>query len=211
MRVWSVAAATAERTAAEVAESLREGAVIAVPTDTYYGLAADIRRSDALARVRRLKGRPAGKPLLLLVDTVARARGLSPHAPELLERLAERFWPGPLTMVLPATEDLPDEVIGNRGGVAVRAPATAIVRAIVAALGAPVTGTSANVSGQPPAEDVSTIRLGETVDGVVDGGRTPGGAPSTLLDLTTRGEARILRPGPVTQGDLRAILGAALL
>lgn len=198
MRRWCVDAERPEpRAVAEAAALLAGGGVIVLPTETYYGLAADLRCPPALDRVLEIKGRGAGKPLLLLVAGVGMARRLAPAAPPLLERLAGRWWPGPLTLVLPAPRELPATVVSDTGGVAVRHSSHPVVQALLERLGAPLTGTSANLAGQPPARAAGALVLGGSMpDGIVDAGPAPGGPPSTLLDIRSV-PARLLRPGAV--------------
>jgi len=189
------------------ADLLAAGGLVVIPTETYYGIAADLRRPQALRRVQQLKGRGADKPLLLLVQDIAAARALAPVAPPLLETLAARFWPGPLTMVLPAAPGLPDTVVSATGGVAVRQSPHPVTTALLRALGSPISGTSANRTGRPPARLVAELDLGgdSAVAAVLDAGATPGGPPSTLLDLTRR-PPRVLRPGAIAPEALERLL-----
>lgn len=183
---------------AEMAASLLEGAVAAYPTETFYALGAAAFSKKGVERVYRLKGRDRSKPLPLIasdLEMVARISG--PQSP-LFARLAEEFWPGPLTLVLPAAPGLPEAVLGPGRTVAVRVPPPAWLRALVRQLAEPLTSTSANLAGESalddPAEVAALVR--DKVDWLIDGGRTPGGRPSTIVDLT--GEApRILREGAV--------------
>lgn len=199
-------------TVREIAALLREGGVVAMPTETFYGLGALYRHRPALQRVLRLKERPTGMPLLLLVSGPAMARQLAPDAPEELERLAARFWPGPLTLVVPAPEGLAVEITSGGPTVAIRHPAHPVAEAIVRELGAPVTGTSANRSGRPPVRTATELELapGVSLEGIVDAGTTPGGPPSTLLDITTR-PARIVREGAVAAERLAEFVEIGLL
>lgn len=207
MRTWRVRGDEADaETLDQAAEALRSGGVLVVPTETYYGLAADLRRPEALERVRCAKGRGQDKPLLLLLQGVAAARALAPGASPRLEALAAAFWPGPLTLVLPAGEGLPRPVVSPGGGVAVRHSPHPVLADLLARLGGPVTGTSANLAGRPPARTVGELELGPgAADGIVDAGPCPGGAPSTVLDLTEE-PPRILRHGAVTASRLRRLL-----
>lgn len=199
-------------TAIEIAARLDQGGVIAIPTETYYGLAAHFQNRSALARIGRLKARSDAKPFLLLVDGVSAAAQLCLGGLADLERLAAVFWPGPLTIAMPARPGLPESVVSAAGTVAMRHSAHPVAQAITAAVGVPITATSANVAGRPPVREVDQIDLGdaERLDGVVDAGRTPGGAPSTLLDLAAT-PARILRHGPITARQIRTVLGTRLL
>jgi len=179
--------------------------------DTFYGLAADSRSAAGIARVLQLKGRSSGHPLLLLVPDCAAARQLAPTADSRLEDLAARFWPGPLTLVLPTTDQLPAELVGPTGGVAVRVPDAPVARRVARALGAPITGTSANLTGAPAPVAAADIALdAEILTGVVDGGVTPGGSASTVVDLTGT-SARIVRAGVIPSDAVRKSLNGRLL
>jgi L-threonylcarbamoyladenylate synthase len=151
-------------------------------------------------------------PLLLLVSGLEMARAFAADASSDLERLAEVFWPGPLTVVVPAPSGLAPEVTAGGTTVALRHPAHPVAEAVVRALGHPITGTSANRSGHPPVRDAGQISLapGLRLDGLIDAGPTPGGAVSTLLDLTSP-VPRVLRAGAVSAPQLAEILGTGLL
>ena len=212
MRRWRIAAESVPpEVAAELAAILAGGGVLAVPTETYYGLAAHFERPAALERVCDLKARAADRPLLLLIATVGAARNLAPGADSALEQLAAEFWPGPLTIVLPAGRALHPAIVSATGGVAVRQSAHPVAAAIARALAAPFTATSANVSGAPPPTSAARISLaaGHVLDGVVDSGTTPGGPASTLLDLSTE-PFQVLRQGAVPERALRDLLGSRL-
>jgi len=195
----------------QAATALARGEVLVVPTDTYYGLAADFRSEPAIERVLDLKGRDPNQPLLLLLDTAERAGEVADSTGSRVAALAENFWPGPLTLVLRARPGLHPALVGPSAGVAVRVPAAAAPRQLVAALGAAITGTSANRTGEAPARSPSEVDFDEDrVGGIVDTGPAPGGRPSTLVDLTG-GRARVLRKGPVTAEALREVLGDRLV
>ncbi len=195
----------------EVVESLAAGGVVALPTDTFYGLAADSRSAAGIDRVLQLKGRSSEHPLLLLVPDCDAARQLAPGADSRLEALAGAFWPGALTLVLPADGRLPGALVGPTGGVGVRVPDAAIARRVARALGAPITGTSANMTGAPPATEPADIELDpELLSGIVDGGAAPGGMASTVLDLT--GDvARVVRAGAIPRATIRKSLNGRLV
>jgi L-threonylcarbamoyladenylate synthase len=186
---------------------IRSGSVIAIPTDTLYGLAADPFNAEAVGRIFAIKGRAAGQALPLIAADVAQiVKHLGPLPPA-AERLAVRFWPGPLTLLLPAAAALAPAVSGGTGRVGVRVPADVIARAVCAGAGRPVTATSANRSGQPATADPDEVErtLGDAVDFLLDTGRTPGGPPSTILDVTA-GEPRVIRAGAVTWDDIQRCL-----
>lgn len=212
-RVWLLGPDRDEAaTAAQVAAVLADDGVVALPTETYYGLAARCRSPRALRRVARLKRRPATMPLLLLVDGPDRASALTTRLSPLGRSLMERFWPGPLTLVLPAVAGLGPELLGRDGTVAVRHPSHSFPCAVVTALGEAITGTSANLSGADPPRLPADVVLApeEHLDGLVDGGMTAGGAPSTLLRVDGD-RARLLRPGAVSEAALREALGDRLV
>ena len=179
--------------AASLAGVLRRGGVAAVPTETFYGLAADPRSAPGVARVLALKRRDAGKPLLVLFADRRQLEALGVAAsPETLDRFFG-IWPAALTVVLPLAA--PIAASCGAGSLAVRMPAHEELRELLARLG-PVTGTSANRSGEPPADRADAVEalLGDEIDVLVDGGETPGGLASTLLDAT-REPPVVLRPG----------------
>jgi L-threonylcarbamoyladenylate synthase len=182
----------------QAAQVLRAGGLVAFPTETFYGLGAAGLDAAAARRVFAAKGRPASMPLLLLVDSRAMAAtvatAISAHASELMER----HWPGALSLVLPASRGVPAEITAGTGTVGVRVSAHPVARALVRALGEPVTAPSANrTGGAPPvtAEEV-LAHLDGVIELILDAGPTPGGAPSTVLDVTVN-PPRLLRQGAV--------------
>ncbi len=197
---------------AEAVGALAAGLVLAVPTETVYGLAADSFHRDALRRLNRIKRKREDSPILLLAADLEQACRVAGRLPPEFEPLAERFWPGPLTVVVPAAPDLPEEVSGGRGTVAVRVPGLALPRSMAGELGRPVTGVSANLHGAPPcrnAEEVVRV-LGDEVDMVLDGGQAPGSAPSTIVDLTGP-VPRVLRAGIIPVSALAPFLAGLTL
>ena len=192
----------------EAAKWIRTGGLVALPTDTLYGLAADPFRSDAVARVFTVKGRAEGRALpLIAADADQIAARLGPLSP-VAERLAAKFWPGPLTLLIPAPAALARDVTGGTGRVAVRVPAHDIARAICRAADRPITATSANRSGQPATADPAEVEraLGGDIDLLIDTGPTRGGAPSTIVDVTGA-TPRLVRAGAVSWEDIQAWLG----
>ena len=178
--------------------ALRRGEVVAYPTETFYGLGVDAFSADALERLRALKGR-GDKAISLLIEGDEMLARLCADVPPRARDLMVRYWPGPLTLALPARPGLPEALVSD-GCVAVRQSPNPVARALVTAFGGPVTTTSANRAGEPPATTAAMVRaaLGDGCH-VLDGGPTPGGAPSTLARV--RGEQiEILRAGAV---DLR--------
>ncbi len=185
---------------------LRSGGVVAIPTDTLYGLAACALDERAVRRIFQVKGRPEGMALPLLVADVGDMDRYAMDVPEIARALAERFWPGALTLVLKKAPFIPDVVTGGKPTVGLRVPDHWVPRAIVRELGAPITGTSANLSGMPGLTTAQAVReqLGGQVDLVVDGGEAPGGVPSTVLDVTAT-PPRVLRQGAVSAAEIEAV------
>jgi L-threonylcarbamoyladenylate synthase len=201
---WPDHPADQARVAAEVSAVLRRGGLVVYPTDTVYGLGADAARADAIERIYRVKGRPDEKAIIWLVDSVRDVRACC-RMDGRVERLAERFWPGPLTLVL-------ERVAPSPGGLAtlgVRVPAHEAALAIIRALGGPVATTSANRSGGTSARtaDEASGQLGTQVDLIIDAGASPVGQESTVLDLTTD-LPRVLRPGALSADEIAAALGS---
>ncbi len=190
---------------------LQGGGVVAFPTDTFYGLGADVYSEEAVSRVFRIKGKGTGGPLPVLLSDVSGLSEVAVSVPVVAWQLAERFWPGALTLVLERAETIPAIVSGGRSTVGVRVPDSPLARALVRELGRPITGTSANPTGLPPATSAAEVRsqLGDAVDYVLDGGTCPGGQPSTVLDLTgTR--PRILRAGKLPLDVLQPFFPSSL-
>jgi len=182
---------------AAAVQAIRRGEIVAFPTETYYGLAVDALDASALTRLFALKGRGADKASALLVADMAMFAGLCAAVPPRARELAAVHWPGPLTIALPARPDLPAAIVSD-GCVAARASSHPVAMALVAALGRPITCTSANPAGKAPvrtAGDVAAHFPGRDLF-VLDGGETPGGAPSTLVRL--RGDVlEIVRKGAI--------------
>jgi L-threonylcarbamoyladenylate synthase len=193
------------------AEALRAGQVVAIPTDTVYGLAAVIDRPDAIDRLFAIKGRAVEKAIPILISDPAHVHKLTPRLSPTAEHLAGTFWPGGLTLVLAALSDLPRGVTTMTSDgtetVAVRVPDNALARSIIAAAGGVLAVTSANRSGAAPALDaaeVSALGLPRPI-AIVDGGRATGGVPSTIVDATTD-TPEILREGAIPASAIAAAL-----
>jgi L-threonylcarbamoyladenylate synthase len=187
--------------------ALANGKVIAIPTDTVYGLAAALDQPRAIEAIYTAKGRDAGKALPVLIDGPRRIARFACGNLNIATRLADAFWPGALTIVLPATGEVPEEVNRGAGTVGLRMPDNAIALAIIAGAGGALAVTSANLSGRSEARSASEVRqsLGGQVSVVVDGGPATGAIPSTVVDLTGR-ELQILRQGAITRQDLEKVL-----
>ena len=194
---------------AEAVKVLRNGGVAAIPTDTVYGLASNGLDAAAVARVFEVKGRPAGVALPLLLASADDLSLCCVDVPESARSLAGAFWPGPLTLVLRRSGTVPDAVTGGGDTVGVRVPDHPVPREMARRLGAPITGTSANRSGLPPATTAAEVReqIGDRVDYVLDGGAARSGVPSTVLDLTAVAPV-IVRLGAVPAEAVARVLGA---
>lgn len=183
-------------------EILRGGGVIAFPTDTVYGLGADAFNATAVARIYEIKGRPTERQFPLLIADMASLAVLADAPPEIASYLAERFWPGGLTLVLPGRDSLPAH-LARGPGIAVRIPDHSLCLALIRGLGNPIVGTSANISGAPPALTASEIRqqLGGKIDLVIDGGRCASERESTVVDVTHQ-MPMILREGIIPSFEI---------
>ena len=181
----------------EAARALTLGGVIAFPTETFYGLGTAALDAAAVHRLLTLKGRPPGKPVLVLVDSIAMAETVAEVSPA-ARALMARHWPGALTLVMAARACVPPGITAGTATVGVRMSPHPVARGLVTALGAPVTAPSANPSGAEPPSTVAEVlrHFDGSIDLVLDGGATPGGAPSTVLDVTVD-PPRVLRPGAV--------------
>ena len=183
-------------------EALRGGSIIAFPTDTLYGVGGDALSPDAVERVRAAKRRDAGKAMPVLLSDVREVDRLASAWPEAAGRLAARYWPGALTLVVPARDGVPDGVRSD-GRVALRVPGHPGLRDLILQAGCPLIGTSANLSGEPAALTAAEAAgaLGDAVALVLDGGRV-GGAPSTVIAIDDDG-LRVLREGAIPAAELR--------
>jgi L-threonylcarbamoyladenylate synthase len=201
--------AITEATLRRAAEIVRGGGVVAFPTETYYGLAVDPFQSPALERLFRVKRRPVGLPILVLVSGPEQLGLLARSIPPLFTTLMRCFWPGPLTLVCPARTDLSARLTGNTGTVGVRQSPLVATNQLIAACGGPLTATSANLSGQPAAVTATEAYavFGDTVELVLDGGATPGGRGSTLVGFSA-GRLSCLRDGVIPFAAVSAYAAA---
>jgi L-threonylcarbamoyladenylate synthase len=192
-----------------VVNSLNSGNVVALPTDTFYGLAVDPVNLHAVDRIYDIKTRARHKPLSLLIAEVEQAYELARSLDTAFDRLAERFWPGPLTIIVKAGGKLPLRVTANTGNLALRVPEAAIARAVAARLGLPITATSANLSGLPECTYAAGVRdqLGDQIPLIVDGGPTARSIPTTIVDLSGGGNSwMILREGAIPTHEIALAL-----
>ena len=187
--------------------ALRRGGIVAFPTDTYYGLGANVFDDDAVERILEAKGRPPSSPLPVLLADAGDVEKVCLDPPPELESLAEAFWPGPLTVVAPALPGVAHGVTAGRGTVGVRVPDHEIPRSIARQLGSPLTGTSANLSGNGPHKTGEAVEdeLGDHVDYVVPGECGTHAAASTVVDLCGYLPV-VLRDGAISLADLKQVL-----
>ncbi|PYX93278.1 MAG: threonylcarbamoyl-AMP synthase [Acidobacteria bacterium] len=187
------------------AEQIRAGVVLGMPTDTFYGLAADPFNLRAVERVYEIKTRSRHKPLSLLIESVDQAEDLTRPLPEEFYKLARRFWPGPLTIIVQAASRLPLKVTANTGNVALRVPSAKIPLAVIKAAGIPITATSANLSGAAECTTAVQVRdqLRDRISIILDGGTSPRDIASTIVDLTDS-DARwsVLREGAIPAQEI---------
>ena len=185
-----------------------DGKVVAFPTDTFYGLGADPFNLAAVNKIFLVKRRVADRPIPLLVDSIDQAADLTLKPPKLFFTLAKKFWPGALTLVVPASAQIPLKVTANTGKVGLRWPLAPFVVALIAAAGRPLTGTSANLSDRDSCSTADEVdcQIGDVLPLILDGGLTRGGLASTVVELN--GETgRIVRQGGVPESELKEYLG----
>lgn len=189
-------------------EALRAGQLVAFPTETVYGLGADGFNEEACKNIYAAKGRPSDNPLILHIADMSALRDIAEEIPEAAVDLAEAFWPGPLTLVLKKRKVVSPTVSGGLDTVAVRMPDNDLTRALIRAVGHPLAGPSANVSGRPSPTLATHVEhdFGDKIAGVVDGGACRVGVESTIVDLTTTPYA-ILRPGGIPREHIEAVIG----
>ena len=191
---------------------LKQGGIVALPTDTVYGLGACMHIHKAVEQVYAVKERPRNMPLSLLLAHLSQVSEVAEPVPPVAWLLAESFLPGALTLVLHKSKLVPDIVAAGGTTVAVRIPAHPVPLALVGGLGEPISGTSANLSGKPSALTADEVysQFGDKIDLVIDGGRCPGGRESTIVDVT--GEAPVvLREGAIVLSELRQVYGSIIL
>ncbi|MBR5217671.1 MAG: threonylcarbamoyl-AMP synthase, partial [Oscillospiraceae bacterium] len=192
----------------EAAAILRRGGLVGIPTETVYGLGADGLNEDAVRRIFEAKGRPQDNPLILHVASALWLERYCENVPECAYELARRFWPGPLTMILPRKSIVPLRTTGGLETVGVRCPDHAVTLAIIEAAGVPIAAPSGNTSGRPSptaAQHMVEDMMGK-IDAIVDGGACSVGVESTIIDLTVA-PPRLLRPGGLPLEALEEVLG----
>lgn len=183
---------------------LRQGALVAFPTETVYGLGADARSEQAVRTIFEAKGRPADNPLIVHISDISMLPEIASEVPEIALRLAERFFPGPLTMVLPKRPEIPEVTSGGLATVGIRMPAHPVARALIAAAGCPVAAPSANRSGKPSPTTAKHVMddMNGRIPAVLDGGMCEVGVESTVICFDDAETIHILRPGKISAEDL---------
>ena len=191
----------------EAVKCLQNGGVVAIPTDTLYGLAGDAFNAQAIERVFAIKKRPGGMALPVLLAGADQLPMVVDSVPESVAPLARAFWPGPLTLILERREALPPRLTAGGTTVAVRVPAHPVPRELARLLGRPITGTSANLSGAPDPKTLDELReqVGDRVDCLIEAGPAPAGAASTIVDLSGD-ELRLVREGAIPFAEIAALL-----
>jgi L-threonylcarbamoyladenylate synthase len=193
---------------ADAAVALRAGKLVVFPTETFYAIGADPMKANALAAILRVKGREPDKPIALIAADSVAAFAIARDVPAGAHLLAETFWPGPLTVVLPAREGMNEALIGPSGGIGVRVSPHPTARALAAAVGGLLTATSANLSGEPPARSLMQARqsLGARISVYLDGGALSSDAPSTVVAFGEDGGFQIVRAGVIGHKAITAAL-----
>lgn len=192
----------------KAAKILKSGGLVAIPTETVYGLAADALNSDAVAKIFKAKGRPMDNPLIVHISRFEEIYRLVKGVPHKAKELADRYWPGPMTIILPKSDIIPDEVSAGLPTVAVRMPSHPVARAIIEKTGRPLAAPSANSSGLPSPTTAKHVMddMNGKIEAIVDGGPCDVGIESTVVTLATD-PPRLLRPGGITHEQLEAVLG----
>ncbi|MCL2124767.1 MAG: L-threonylcarbamoyladenylate synthase [Oscillospiraceae bacterium] len=194
---------------AYAADAIRRGGLVAVPTDTVYGLAANGLNAEAVAKIYEVKGRPAIKPLILLVSDIEAAEVFCAEIPDAARKLAAAFWPGPLTIVLPHSDVVPDIVTAGGKTVGIRCPNHPKTLELLRLTGLPLAAPSANISDMPSPKSADAVLeyFDGVIDCVIDGGVTSLGFESTIVDLTSE-PYKILRQGALPEEDIKRVLKA---
>ncbi len=203
MRVIRISAADNRAALVDASKEIEAGGLVAFPTETFYGLGVIYSDTKALIRLFELKRRPKDKPMPLIIGDIS-ALSVIAYPPEKIAlSIIEKFWPGPLTVLLAAKPGLPELVTGGSGKVAVRVPGKSFALDLARSVGRPLTATSANISGMPPAESPGDVTgyFGDAVDLLIDGGRAQGGRPSTIIDMSQDGIS-LVRPGVVPYEEI---------
>lgn len=185
-------------------EALRQGKVIAYPTETFYGLGVDALNLEAIQRIYEIKGKESAQPLLILIPSLQELGRYVIEVPAVARNLIDRYWPGPLTLIFHASALLPPLLCAHTKKVAVRVSPHPIAQALTAGFGRAITSTSANISGAPSTVTAAEVyaQIGATIDLIIDGGITPGEKPSTLVDIT-QSPPHLVREGAIPFAELQ--------
>ena len=196
----------------EAVDAVKSGGVIAFPTDTFYALGVDAMNESAIRKAFEIKRRPATTPMPVLISEISQAERFTPNFDAASHALAERFWPGALTIVVDAKEDVPEVLMGGFGTVGLRMPDHDVARQLMTEAGCGVTGTSANISGEPPSKDWRIVdeAIGTELNAIVVGGCGDESAASTVVRVVD-GAVQILREGPISSDDINAVLAGQTL
>lgn len=197
-----------EKAILSAAQILKDGGLVGMPTETVYGLAANALNGSAVARIFAAKGRPMDNPLIVHISEFSQIYPLVKQVPDSAKKLAQKFWPGPLTIILPKSGIIPDEVSAGLDTVAIRFPSHPVARTLISAAGLPLAAPSANLSGSPSPTTAEHVMndLSGRIEAVLDGGACGVGVESTVITLATN-PPRLLRPGGITLEQLRDVLG----
>ena len=189
---------------AKAADVIKSGGVVAIPTESFYGLAVNPTDIKAIHRLFEVKKRRGDQPILILIPSVEHLDQCVIHVPEIARQLMNDFWPGGLTLIFEAKPNLPQELTAGTGKIGVRLSSHPVPTALAQAVGGPITGTSANISGQPACSSAKEVlqNLGEVVDLILDGGETAGGKGSTVLDVSVDPPV-LVREGMVGREQIR--------
>lgn len=194
------------------AKLIREGKIVVLPTDTVYGLGVDTFNGEAVERVFRVKGRSKDKPISILVSDFSEIESLVEEIPPQALALAGYFWPGALTLVFKASRKVPGLLTSGANKVGIRIPDNRIALALIKAAGTPLTGSSANLSGQPELLEAEEAvgELAERIDLIIDGGKVRRGRPSTVVDISAC-PPRVLRRGMISRARMEEVLGSEIM
>lgn len=182
---------------------IKQGGIIAFPTRCLYGLGADAFNAEAVDRVFKMKQRPSQKPILILIDRRIQLERLVSHVSKAASRIMDHFWPGGITLVFEADDTVPHHLTAGTGKIGIRSPSHPVAAALVSSLGRPLTGTSANISGEPGCRRIDDLdpQLIQQLDAIIDAGPLKGGTGSTVVDVT--GDIpRILREGEISEKEI---------
>lgn len=192
----------------EAADAIRRGGVVGFPTRCLYGLGADALNPEAVNRVFEIKQRPSGNPIPVLIDRISQLEQLVNCIPALASDLIDHYWPGKITLVFEAADSLPVNLTAGSGKIGIRMPGHAVARALVHAVNGPITGTSANLSGNPGCFRISDLepQVARSLDLILDAGGLKGGAGSTVVDVS-QDKMQVLREGEISVQELKALSG----